>query len=140
MIKTLITPACVLLTGFLAFGCGSDDPAPPDTLNLTKISREVINEGNCGGPSCHTGTVAGFQLVSAGQLHAELVGKAATGAECGPTGRILVVPSDSANSLLYQKIAGMAPCGDNMPVPPSAPLSADKIELVRQWIDEGAVK
>jgi len=145
MITNLIRPACALLTAILALGCGSDDPAPPaptppDTLNMAKVAREVINETNCGGPLCHTGTAAGLRLGPVDQLHAELVGKMATGAECGTSGLIRVVQSDSANSLLYRKISGgPVPCGDPMPPPPQM-ISADKIEMVRLWIDEGAVK
>jgi hypothetical protein len=145
MITNTIKSACALLIAILAAGCGSDGndppaPPPPDTLNMAKVAREVINETNCGGPLCHTGTAAGFKLGNADALHAELVGKTATGAECGTSGRVRVVPSDSASSLLYLKIAGGGvPCGDPMPPPPQT-ISSDKIELVRLWIDEGAVK
>jgi hypothetical protein len=131
--------AFALLIATLALGC-SDDPEPPSETLMVKVAREAINETNCGGPACHSGTIAGFMLGNANALHAELVGKMATGAECGTSGRIRVVPLDSANSLLYLKIAGGAvPCGDPMPPPPQT-ISSDKIELVRQWIDEGAVK
>ena len=154
MITNIIKPACALLIATFALGCSSD-PEPAggggsggsggsggagDTLNMAKVAREVINETNCGGPLCHTGAAAGFRLGNADALYAELVGKMATGAECGTSGRIRVVPSDSANSLVYLKIAGGGvPCGDPMPPPPQT-ISSDKIELVRQWIDEGAVK
>jgi hypothetical protein len=139
MITNIIKPASALLIATLALSC-SDDPEPPAETLMAKVAREAINETNCGGALCHSGTVAGFMLGNANALHAELVGKMATGAECGTSGLIRVVPSDSANSLLYLKIAGGAvPCGDSMPPPPQT-ISSETIELVRQWIDEGAAK
>jgi hypothetical protein len=142
MITNVIRFACALLTGLSVLGCGSDDPAPPpppdDTLNFAKVTKEVVNELNCGGPLCHTGTAAGLRLASNDALHAELVGKMATGAECADDGLTRVVPGDSASSLIYLKLTA-PPCGDKMP-PDPAMLSAEKIDLVKQWIDEGAVK
>lgn len=133
--------ACALLTGLAAFGCGNDDsdpPAQPDTLNFAKVTKEVINGTNCSGPLCHDGAAGGFKLGSNDQLYAELVGQMATGPECGTSGLTRVVAGDSANSLVYLKLT-RPPCGDKMP-PLPVTLADSKIELVRQWIDEGAVK
>ena len=59
--------------------------------------------------------------------------------------RIVVVPGDPAASYLIRKIAPPteAPCQDpthhrRMPPDPLAPLSADAIEKIAQWIREGA--
>lgn len=49
----------------------------------------------------------------------------------------LVVPGDSANSLLYTMMAGTAPNGlSSMPLGGSVNL--DYAEVVRSWIDDGA--
>jgi hypothetical protein len=143
MITNVTRFACALLTCLSAVGCGSDDPAPPptppdDTLNFAKVTKEVLNESNCGGPLCHTATAAGFKLGSNDALYAELVGQMAAGSECANKGHIRVVAGDSASSLLYLKLTA-PPCGDKMPQDP-AMLAAEKIDLVKQWIDEGAVK
>jgi len=59
---------------------------------------------------------------------------------CGGT---RVVPGDSANSYLYQKVSDPTPCsGVQMPhkpeVGPNAPLNATELETIRAWIDGGA--
>lgn len=51
----------------------------------------------------------------------------------------LVVPGDSASSLLFLKInSNSPPIGDRMPLFSSV-LSADEIALIRDWIDQGAM-
>ena len=139
MITNFFRTGYALLVMSSVSGCGSDDPdpTPPDTLNFARVTREVINETNCGGPLCHTAGAAGFRLAANDQLYSQLVGQPATGAECANSGLTRIVVSDSANSLLYQKLNHTQPCGDPMPL---VKLSDDKVELVRLWIDEGAVK
>ena len=61
--------------------------------------------------------------------------------------RKYVKPGDSANSYLFNKIAG-GPYGDDrpgvasepMPPPPRATLTATEIAMVKKWIDTGAPK
>ncbi len=141
--------AMLLIGGMSAlavFGCGGDDPAeqgppPPPALNFARITREVINTNNCSGALCHTGNAAGFMLTSNDQLYTTLVGAQATGPGCAQSGMTRIVPGDPDNSLLFQKLiataATPAPCGDPMP---AAPLPAEKIDLVRSWIEAGAPK
>ena len=51
----------------------------------------------------------------------------------------LVVPGDAASSLLFNKVASdTPPTGARMPLR-EAPLSAESIELIRDWIDQGAL-
>jgi len=51
---------------------------------------------------------------------------------------VLVVPGDSAASLLYQKVASNSPpVGSRMPRFAPA-LSEDEIKLIQDWIDQGA--
>ncbi|HYL77281.1 MAG TPA: DUF1553 domain-containing protein [Bryobacteraceae bacterium] len=52
-------------------------------------------------------------------------------------GHRLIAPGDSANSRLFQRIS--AASATRMPPPAAGPaLSADQIQLVKRWIDEGA--
>ena len=46
-----------------------------------------------------------------------------------------IVPGKSAESRLYLRIAG---AGAGLQMPPSGPLPAEQIALIRTWIDEGA--
>jgi hypothetical protein len=58
---------------------------------------------------------------------------------------IRVIPGDSANSLIFNKVhsklvAGMPPCGSPMPLPATAvPLTAAEVGLIAAWIDAQAL-
>ena len=47
-----------------------------------------------------------------------------------------IIVGDHQNSLLYQRI--IQPIGTDGSMPPNDPLSQSQIELIAQWIDEGA--
>src|SRR5258708_40198210 len=53
----------------------------------------------------------------------------------GDKGRA-VIPGDAAASPLYRRVAGLQK--PIMPMPPVAPLKADEIALLKDWIDQGA--
>jgi len=47
-----------------------------------------------------------------------------------------VIPNDADNSVLYKKIDGSGTYGSNMPL--GGNLSQNQIDLIKQWINEGA--
>ena len=55
-----------------------------------------------------------------------------TGGWSGPA----IIAGDHQNSLLYQRI--IQPTGTDGSMPPNVPLSQSQIDLIAQWIDEGA--
>ena len=55
-----------------------------------------------------------------------------TGGWSGPA----IIAGDHQNSLLYQRI--IQPTGTDGSMPPNDPLSQSQIDLIAQWIDEGA--
>ena len=55
-----------------------------------------------------------------------------TGGWSGPA----IIAGDHQNSLLYQRI--IQPMGTDGSMPPNDPLSQSQIDLIAQWIDEGA--
>jgi hypothetical protein len=63
---------------------------------------------------------------------------------CMVSGLIRVVPNNSAQSLLYNKVdsklmGAPALCGNPMPNPTAAPsLAAGDVTTIEQWIDQGA--
>lgn len=120
---------------------GVDDPdansLAPTFANLYKY---VITQGTCGGAACHNGQAAGFQIGSLDDTYAALVSKPATGPDCAGKNQTLVVPNDPQTSLLYLKLLDNPPCGARMPFASTTPLRADKVELVRRWIEAGAPK
>jgi hypothetical protein len=128
--------------GIAALACttvacgGGDDPDP--AVTFAEISQEVVTTTTCGGPFCHGTTAGGFVMGTPSATYAALVDQPASGAECADSGLKRVVPGDPDASLLYLKLAGNPPCGDEMP--PGNPLSSDKVDLVRRWIEGGAVE
>tara|TARA_B100001029_G_C15058985_1_gene456768 strand:+ start:1175 stop:1804 length:630 start_codon:yes stop_codon:yes gene_type:complete len=86
---------------------------------------QPIFNANCMG--CHAGSYAGgLQLGS----YSELM----SGGNHGNS----VIPYDSENSILYQKISGNQTFGNQMP--PSNLMYQTSIDLIAQWIDNGALE
>jgi hypothetical protein len=83
--------------------------------------------------------------------YANLVGVAAAGSGCAGRGKMRVVASDAAASLLLDKISNPMPaCGEAMPLgvkfepnclvmDPSVCTTQVEIQLVRDWITAGAL-
>jgi hypothetical protein len=85
--------------------------------------------------ACHGAGVAtqvGNGLDLETDLHAAVVG--VTGAYGVP----LVIPGDSANSLLYLKLTGQMPDNTGGVMPPGGVLATGTTDLVADWIDDGA--
>ena len=59
-----------------------------------------------------------------------------TGAISGGWSGPAIIAGDHLNSLLYQRI--IQPTGTDGSMPPNVPLSQAQINLIAQWIDEGA--
>ncbi|AKF09069.1 Tryptophan synthase alpha chain [Sandaracinus amylolyticus] len=61
-------------------------------------------------------------------------------AGCGAGVNTLVVPGDSARSLLWRKVANVDLCGSRMPRGMVAPLDEAQISLIARWIQGGALE
>ena len=110
-----------------------DDPGGPMTASFSSIQSHVFTP-IC--TACHAGGAApqGLRL-DAANSYAMLVGTAS--AEVSSLKR--VAPGDSANSYLIHKLEGHQSVGARMPF--GGPyLDAATIGLIRQWIDNGALK
>ncbi|MXZ71370.1 MAG: hypothetical protein F4Z04_07685 [Acidobacteria bacterium] len=145
--------ALILALGLAVLGlsaCGSDpaptptaptptepepdpDPDPdPDVLSptLSSIQRNVFSP-TC--VSCHgdSDAEAGLNLEE-GRSFDSLVNVSSTQVALD-----LVEPNDAENSYLIHKLEDRPSIeGDRMP--PNDPLSSDDIDVIKQWIDEGA--
>jgi hypothetical protein len=99
-------------------------------------------------------TVGGLDMSTEPVAYANLVGVPAAGTGAGTSGvtcgslapgLLRVVPSDSADSLIYNKVASklngtLPPCGSPMPLPATgAPLTGPQVDLIKAWIDAGAM-
>jgi hypothetical protein len=97
---------------------------------------QPVLTANCTGQGCHSGSGAQLgQDVSEGNAYKSLVN---VKSEEVPE-LFRVKPGDSANSYVYQKLTQNPPqVGDPMPLG-NFPLSPDKIEIIKRWIDGGAL-
>ncbi len=95
---------------------------------LSTIQTRVFN-AYC--VDCHSGSSANGNLdLSAGNAYANLVD-----VPSGSTGKIRVDPGNSAGSYLLDRIKGI---GGETIMPPAGSLDQELIDLVENWIDEGA--
>ncbi|MEM9068222.1 MAG: hypothetical protein AAGE52_06935 [Myxococcota bacterium] len=126
----------------LVWACGaganaSDASVDAETVGFLAV-YDVI-EARCAIPGCHLSPAPRAELDFATEdlAFANLVGQQARGPACGGEG-VRVVAGSSAESILMSKLADVEPvCGARMPLGRRA-LDVEDIELIRQWIDQGA--
>lgn len=142
-----VTPSPAAVTPFSPPPPSAVAPSPPSgPVKFTEVFNEVF--GGCAG-FCHRGTGLGNLSLSLEEdAYRALVDVDAMATElpmgvaraCAGSGLKRVVPGRPDASLLYLKLANAQPCGTAMPPPDTAPLlSADKLELVKRWIEHGAL-
>lgn len=133
--RTLFILIPILLIGCERAGPLEDEPDPSIGATLSQIQARIFDT-NCALSGCHAGGSPQLGLdLSAGQAFSNIVNVAST----EQPSLLRVAPGDPENSYLLQKIRGdMSISGAQMPLGRAA-LSAANIELVRQWIDEGAL-
>ncbi|HYM23595.1 MAG TPA: ankyrin repeat domain-containing protein, partial [Vicinamibacterales bacterium] len=111
-----------VLAAAAAIACASA-AQPPDRVDFRRDVQPIFRQHcySCHGPVAHE---SNFRL------------DRRTDAMRG--GTIAVIgPGNSGASRLFLRIAGAPGVGPQMP--PTGPLSAEQIEIIRRWIDEGAV-
>lgn len=96
---------------------------------------QPIFTASCGGSTCHSGArpSAGLDL-TAGRAHGALVGVAAF--QCAS--RLRVAPGDPDGSYLMAKLLGVDMCRGNRMPKAEESLTAEELDLVRDWICGGA--
>jgi len=131
------------MLAFLA-GCAEDsDPTAPPTGNSNptgdiSFSNDIagpIFASNCVSSNCHNSTTqaAGLDLTPSAAF-AELVGVQST--QNSSLNRVEAGDPDS--SYLYHKIRDGGPGNGTSRMPRGGSLSANDIELIRLWIEQGA--
>ena len=136
-IRGLIVPGLMLL--LFSAGCQHADPLsdlvpPEEDVRFSTLQTTIFNL-NCALSGCHTGTFPPQGLnLSAGQAYASLVGVTAQ----EKPELLRVKPGDPDNSYIYLKVTGSPRInGEQMPRGRTA-LSAEQIDLIRRWIEQGA--
>lgn len=132
----------VTLSTFLFASCTGGDgsglpPAlPPGTFapNLSEIQANVF-EPNCAITGCHLGSAApqGLRLDRANSY-----GMLVNVASSESSSTLRVAPGDPDSSYLIQKLEGSASVGAQMPLG-APPLEQASIDIIRQWISDGAI-
>src|SRR5262249_34822706 len=94
----------------------------------------------CADQACHSSVAqAGALVLEPGTSHDQLVGVAAFNFAAHQAGLLRVKPGDANNSFLITKLTRPSPPqGSAMPLGKS-PLSAAQIQLIRDWINQGAL-
>jgi hypothetical protein len=125
------------------------------TPTFTNVYTDIIGVRciGCHKPGSSGVTVGMLDMSTQAAAYTNLVGVTAKGTGAGTSGitcasvmpaLVRVTPSDSANSLLYNKVhsklvATLAPCGSPMPLPATGPsLTAAEVDLIAAWINAGA--
>lgn len=112
--------------------------APQPTYSFARDIQPIF-DASC--TVCHSsGSVASFLPLTSDSAYSSLVNKAATRTGTPPSGT-LVVPRNSAASVLYQRVSGTGlPAGEStMPLGGPSLSTADQ-NLIRSWIDSGAAQ
>lgn len=122
----------LLLVGLVACADKGGDTAPSLEPTFTNVQGEVL-VASCAFSTCHGSGTGGLTLED-GMDPSSLVGVESVGSP----GAILVVAGDPDASYLVQKLEGASGIvGDAMP--PGGALEADRLQLVRDWIEAGAL-
>lgn len=121
-----------------ASGDGDTPPPPPPPASFDPVFSEIqanVFTPTCAVSGCHTGASApqGLQLDEANS-YGLLVGVASSEVPS----ILRVTPGDPDNSYLIQKLEGTAAVGERMPRG-REPLPQPTIDIIRQWITDGAV-
>jgi hypothetical protein len=142
MARSSTLPLLFLWT-VLAAACDGPEPLSPEPAaqsapapHFAQVFQEVFSGFGCTNGYCH-GSSGMLAMRTAEETYAGLVGVQARGVDCA--GIVRVVAGDPAQSLLWRKLSPDAPaCGKKMPYGRD-PLPPAKLELVRRWIEGGAL-
>jgi len=140
--KAIVKCCSGLVLATMMSACGSDGggtatpstPTPTPTAVSFATNVQPIFNARC--ISCHTRTgVANFLVLDIGAFN-NLVNRPT--ATSGNTGT-LVIPGDSSNSVLYERISKNGLPANLLQMPLGGPfLSTDDQNLIKTWIDQGA--
>lgn len=140
MSSTVVARLCALASlCFSLAGCAGDGaPTTASTAAFDRLQREIFDL-NCLSAGCHNSTSrAGNLVLSAGSSYDQLVGRMPDNPVARQAGLQRVAPFDADSSFLLVKLTGPGPGeGARMPLN-GGPLSPADINLIRDWILDGA--
>jgi hypothetical protein len=110
------------------------------TVTLAEIQQTIFTP-RCATVGCHSGPfpTGNLSLVD-GESYSQLVNVPPLIAQAAQAGQFRVDPNHPENSFLLVKLSGVPPLGEGSPMPLiGEPLTADEINMIRDWILEGAL-
>lgn len=118
----------------------SPSPSPSPTLSAFAVIQQTIFNPTCLDMFCHTAEFAAGNLVLVeGQSYAQLVDVLSDNPAARAAGLLRVEPGVPDESFLIIKLTGPTrPQGSRMPLG-KPPLPAADIDLIRAWIEAGAL-
>ncbi len=131
MYRVLQRSVCLVVVVILLDADGEASRTPVSLARTVSFNRDIrpILSANCW--QCHGSDASARQAKLRLDIRAESISHQASGQR-------VLVPGNSAASLLLSKVSALDPA-DRMPPPETGKqLTNDQIELLRQWIDEGA--
>jgi len=129
----------LVLLALIAVGCGGSDRPGGNVVNQGPVTLQDVQNSifspSCATIGCHQGGSPPMGLdLSSGEALANILG--VPSAERPEFDRI--EPFNATDSYLYMKVSGDPRIlGDPMPAQGSA-LSSQRLQLLEDWIDEGA--
>ncbi len=119
VLRTLVVLSSLLILAGCYYDEVIEEIIPEDTIVSFSAEIQPIFNTNC--TSCHPLIVAAPNLTEDNSYYAVLTGN-------------YIVSKDLNASILYQRLIGQPSV-----MPPSGPLPKNKIELVKKWIEQGAL-
>ena len=118
-----------------------DNGVPCQTpATLTSIQNQVFGpngQAHCNQGNCHGQAAAGgLSLIPGPDLHMDLLGPTRNAQAPEPN---IVVPGSPETSRLFVIMRDRQPAGGGQPMPPAGPVPFCDLEIVRQWIADGAL-
>ncbi len=137
MQRITIVPLLLLTTIAMLTGCGSDGGSGP-TGGVSadpSFAGEIqpIFTSRCASQACHGASEQAGLKLTAGDAREELVDVAST----SEPAFLRVATGDADTSYVVIRLDGNQNVGGRMPQG-GQPLGADDIQLIRNWIDQGA--
>lgn len=117
--RTFVVLSSLLILSGCYYDEAIEDIIPEDTIVSFSSEIQPIFNTNC--TSCHPLIVAAPNLTEDNSYDDVLAGN-------------YIVPKDLDASILYQRLLGQPTA-----MPPSGPLPKIEIELVKRWIEQGAL-
>ena len=142
--RSFTFPAALIAACMAIASCKSTSTAPPqenlaDSATYSLIKSQIF-QSSCA--QCHNDSMASFNgnlSLQGDTAYPSLVNVLSFNSLARADSILRVMPSHSATSFLFRKLTGVLDPGMGNPMPSGGhPLSAGKVEFIRQWIDAGA--